>query len=78
MARNNQVESDGMWAVWLLMIAVPVVFGWMCWHRWHGTISYWGLKWAWYQLGVFDWSFMPDQIRQWRYEAAQLAMNPRK
>ena len=76
MARHNQGESDGMGVVWLVMIALPVVFGWMCWSRWHGTISYWGLKWAWHQLGVFDWSFMPDQIRLWRYEAAQLAMNP--
>ena len=52
MARHNQGESDGMGVVWLVMIALPVVFGWMCWSRWHGTISYWGLKWAWHQLAA--------------------------
>lgn len=73
MARQGQGQSDGMGIVWLCMIGLPVAFGWMCWYRWHGTISYWSLKWVWYQLALLDWPFMPDTIREWRAQAAGMA-----
>lgn len=76
MARHGQNQSEGMGVVWLVMIALPLAFGWMFWHRWHGTISYWSLKWVWYQLAVFDWPFMPEVIREWRAQAASMAMYP--
>jgi intracellular multiplication protein IcmP len=65
-----------MGVVWLVMIGLIAFFGWMFWHRWHGTISYWSLKWVWYQLAVFDWPFMPEVIREWRAQAAGMAMYP--
>jgi intracellular multiplication protein IcmP len=78
MARNGQGQSDGMGMVWVCLIGLPIAFGWMCWYRWHGTISYSALKWVWYQLAVFDWPFMPDIIREWRAQAAAMAMYPKQ
>lgn len=48
------------------------------WYVRHTEISYYGLKWAWTQLGWLDWSFMPRFVQQWRAEAAQLAAQPHK
>ena len=76
MARHGQNQSEGMGVVWIVLIALPIAFGWMFWHRWHGTISYWALKWVWYQLAMFDWPFMPEASREWRAQAASMAMFP--
>ncbi|OFS61677.1 hypothetical protein HMPREF3069_05150 [Achromobacter xylosoxidans] len=46
------------------------------WYMRHAEISYYGLKWAWTQLGWVDWQFMPHVIPQWRAEVAQLAAQP--
>jgi intracellular multiplication protein IcmP len=48
------------------------------WYVKHAEISYYGMKWAWNQLGWLDWFFMPEFIQQWRLEAAQLATQPHK
>lgn len=76
MARGNQQQSASMSLVWLILIGILVGWGWMIWHRWHGYISYWALKWVWYQLALFDWPIAPDIIRRWRFEAAQMASAP--
>lgn len=73
---SSQGKSDDMGVVWLVLLLIPVAFFWMCWYRWHAQISYWGLKWTWYQLAVFDWPFMPDVIREWRANAAMFASAP--
>lgn len=78
MARHGQDQSDGMGIVWLCIIGMPIAFGWMSWYRWHGAISYSALKWVWYQLAVFDWPFMPDVVREWRAQAAAMALYPRQ
>lgn len=54
-------------------LAIIVV---VLWYVRHAEISYYGLKWAWIQLGWLDWPFMPSIVRQLRAEAAQLAAQP--
>lgn len=73
---GSQVKRDDMGLVYMGVIALAIGFAWLYWSVSHAEISYYGLKLAWYQLGVFDWPFMPDVIRQWRQQAAFLASNP--
>lgn len=76
MSGSAHGKSDDMGLVYLGMIGLAAGFVWFLWYSSHADIAYYALKWAWYQLAVLDWPFMPDAIRQWRQEAAYLASNP--
>ncbi len=76
MSGSREGKRDEMGLINLGLIGVAICFGWFLWYSSHADIAYYGLQWAWYQLAVFDWPFMPDAIRAWRQEAAYLAANP--
>ena len=69
-------KRDDMGLVYMGMIGLVIGFGLFMWYTSHAEITYFGLKWAWYQLGTVDWPFMPDSVRLLRQEAAYLATNP--
>ena len=76
MGSSKHGRSDDMGLVYLGMIGLAAGFVCFLWYTSHADIAYYALKWAWYQLAVLDWPFMPNAIRQWRQEAAYLASNP--
>jgi intracellular multiplication protein IcmP len=49
---------------------------WLWWYLSHTNIVYYGLKWVWHQLSIFDWLFTPDMIHAWRQEVVTLAAQP--
>lgn len=71
-----EVKRDEMGMVYLGMLALAASGVYIIWSTSHADISYYGLKWAWHQLGLFDWPFMPDAIRHWRAEMVALAATP--
>jgi intracellular multiplication protein IcmP len=76
MSGAPQGKRDDMGLVFLGMIGLAIGSGWFLWYSSHAKITYYGLKWVWYQLAVLDWSFMPDTVRHWRQEAVYLASRP--
>lgn len=75
---RNDVKRDDMGMAYLGMIVVMGGVLYFTWLEGHAEISYWGLKWTWHQLGCADWSISPGFVKQWRQEAAHLALNPER
>ncbi|CAG9260951.1 TrbA-like protein [Burkholderia diffusa] len=69
-------KSDDMELIYLGMLGLLAGAIWIVWAVGHAEIAYYGLKFAWYQLGVLDWPFMPNAIRRLRTELAMQAVAP--
>jgi intracellular multiplication protein IcmP len=72
----TDVKRDDMGLVYLGMTALAAGGLWLLWSEYHTDISYYGLEWAWLQLRLLDWPFMPDTVRAGRHQAAILAATP--
>ena len=66
-------KSDDTTLLYLALAAIAVCFAWYLWYVDHGMISYYGAAWSWYQLTIFDHSFMPAIIKEWQNQAFSLA-----
>ncbi|RSZ55255.1 conjugal transfer protein TrbA [Massilia atriviolacea] len=73
---RHDVKRDDMGTVYVGITAIFSGMLYVVWLAAHGDISYWGLKWTWHQLGCADWALSPGFVKQWRHEAATLALNP--
>ncbi|ENV52078.1 TrbA-like protein [Acinetobacter junii CIP 107470 = MTCC 11364] len=69
-------KKDDMAMTNLILIGILVAFCVFLWYFYHTDITYYGLKFAWTILGIFDWSFSPGIISFWRSQIAQLASQP--
>ena len=76
MGASGDGRRDDMGLVHLGMLALLVGLIVLIWYLEHKAIAYNGLKWAWFQLWVFDWNFLPSWARDIRIHAAGLASNP--
>jgi intracellular multiplication protein IcmP len=74
--QGSDIKRDDMGMVYLGMLALATALGYLFWQTSHEEIAYFGLKWAWYQIGCFDWPIAPAPIAHWRQEAATLAGAP--
>lgn len=74
--RTYGPRTDDMGFVYLAAAALVGGFLWFLWHEYHEVISYYALLWTWTQLGLLDWSWMPEAVRTWRAQAAALATKP--
>ncbi|MET3132781.1 intracellular multiplication protein IcmP [Oxalobacteraceae bacterium GrIS 1.11] len=72
----SDVKRDDMGLVHIGMAALAAGGLWLLWSEYHADISYYGLKWAWFQLGLIDWPCMPDAVKTGRHQAATLAATP--
>lgn len=73
---RSDIKHDDMGLVYLGMAALTTGGLWLFWSECHADISYYGLKWAWLQLGLVDWPFMPSTVHDGRKLAATLAATP--
>ena len=73
---SSDIKRDDMGLVYLGMTALAIGGLWLLWSEYHADISYYGLKWAWFQLSSMDWPFMPDVIRSARHQAFVLGAAP--
>ncbi|MBU2708719.1 hypothetical protein KCM76_22190 [Zooshikella marina] len=69
-------RKDEMALVYLTFLAVTIGFFLYLWYENRTYISYYALKWAWLQLSVFDWDFMPLFVKDWQHQIAAMARNP--
>ncbi|AXQ50949.1 conjugal transfer protein TrbA (plasmid) [Stenotrophomonas rhizophila] len=76
MSGQSEIKRDDTGLLNLALVGILVGVGVVIWYMDHTFFAYQGLKWAWYQLAVFDWPFMPGFVSQWRHEAAVLAGQP--
>lgn len=76
MSGQSEVKRDDSGMLNLALVGIVIGVCVAIWYMEHTYFAYQGLKWAWYQLALFDWPFMPEFIRQWRQEAAILAGQP--
>lgn len=70
------VKRDDMGFVYLGLTALGIGMCVWFWYVSHADIVYYGLKFAWHQLSLLDYPFMPDVIRDWKAELAKLAAKP--
>ncbi len=77
MAGYSETKRDDMGMVYLIVVALLIGMAYFFWSTSHTDISYYGLHWAWYQLGLVDFQITPEFVRRWRLEAATLALNSR-
>lgn len=70
------VKRDDMGFVYLGLTALGIGMCVWFWYVSHADIVYYGLKFAWHQLSLLDYPFMPDVIRDWKVELAKLAAKP--
>ncbi|EKY4017814.1 hypothetical protein QNZ43_003305 [Enterobacter roggenkampii] len=76
MANDGQGSSsdDSMWIVFIMIFIIfglPVII----WNMNHTKFSYWGLFFAWKQLAIVDWPFLP-WVQELRAEIAAQAARP--
>lgn len=74
--RPTSSRSDDMGIVYLVAVAAFACAVWFVWDQFHADIAYYGLRWTWELFGIFDLSWMPSEIGQWRRESAMLAAVP--
>lgn len=70
-------RKDDMGMAYIIIAGIAICFVVYFWYTSHTIISYYGLKWGWLQLIPFDWSFMPEFIREWKHQIIGMAYNPR-
>jgi intracellular multiplication protein IcmP len=71
---HGSSSEDSMWVILFVIfifIGLPVIL----WNLNHTRFSYWGLFFAWKQLALIDWPFLP-WVKVLRYEIATLAARP--
>ena len=73
---TSDVKRDDMGLLYLGMAALAIGGLWLLWSEYHADISYYGLKWAWYQLGLMDGPLMPKAILIGKQQALALAAAP--
>ena len=76
MATPSYVKRDDMGFVYIGLTALAIGMCVWFWYTSHTDIVYYGLKFAWHQLSMLDYSFMPGAIKEWKAELAKLAAAP--
>lgn len=74
----TEPKKDDMATTNLILLGVLAAFIAFFWYLYHTEIAYYCLKFAWYTLGIFDWSWSPQFISFWRSQIAQIASNPQQ
>ncbi|UST77185.1 secretion/conjugation apparatus DotM-related subunit [Pseudomonas siliginis] len=78
MSGSSDLRRDDSGLLNFALVAIFVGVMVAIWYVDRENLVYQGLKWAWLQLGVFDWPFMPETIGRWRQEAAFWASRPQQ
>lgn len=74
--KSTEARNDDMAAVYAGVIALIAIAAFAGWTLNHTILSYLGLKWAWYQLGLLDFAGAPPVLHEWRLNIASLAATP--
>lgn len=75
MAQEQKGKEDESLLVFLLVLGLMIGIPALIWFMNHAKLSYWGLYFAWLQMGIVDWPFLPWVGNQ-RTEIAMMAGNP--